>query len=61
VASPEPAFPIAALDPTPDGKAAEDAWWNSILLWGRDHHDKVERICKWSVDLGHKVPTGTCD
>ena len=53
-AAPEPDFPVAALEPTPEGKALEDAWWNAILLWGREHHDKVVRICKWAKDLGDK-------
>lgn len=53
-AADEPAFPIGALEPTPAGKALEDAWWNAILIWGRENHDKVLRICKWSKDLGNK-------
>lgn len=52
----EPAYPEAALtDP-----AAEDLWWNDVLLWGRDNRDKVARICKWAKDLGNDVPAGWC-
>jgi hypothetical protein len=57
----EPPYPDEALQPGPAGEAAEDAWWNSVLLWGRDEHGKVERICKWAVDLGLEVPDGFCD
>jgi hypothetical protein len=57
----EPAYPDEALQPGPAGEVAEDTWWNSVLLWGRGEHDKVERICKWAVDLGLEVPDGFCD
>ena len=53
----EPVYPVEALtDPN-----VEAAWWNDVLLWGRNHHDKVSRICKWSKDLGHEVPDDWCD
>lgn len=57
----EPEYPIEALSPGEAGAAAEKAWWNSVLLWGRNHHDKVARVCKWAVDLGYKLPAGYCD
>ena len=60
-AAPEPAYPEAALQPGPAGEAAERAWWNDVLLWGRDNRDRVTRICKWAVDLGFKAPPGYCD
>lgn len=56
----EPAYPEAALLPGDAGKAAEDAWWNSVLLWGREHHDRVARICTWARDLKMKMPDGYC-
>lgn len=43
------------------GKAAEDAWWNDVLVWGRGSHDKVQRICHWAVDMKMAVPKGYCD
>jgi len=55
--APEPPYPEAALD----SKAIEDAWWNEVLLWGRDNRDRVTRICKWAVDLGFKAPPDFCD
>jgi hypothetical protein len=60
-AAPEPEYPAAALEAGPAGEAAERAWWNSVLLWGRENRDRVTRICKWSVDLGYKAPPGFCD
>lgn len=60
-AAPEPAYPTAALEPGPAGEAAERAWWNDVLLWGRDNRDRVTRICKWAVDLGMKAPPDYCD
>jgi len=52
----EPTYPIEALtDP-----AVESAWWNDVLLWGRDHHNKLSRVCKWAVDLKYEVPDGWC-
>ena len=59
-AAPEPAFPEEALQPGPAGEAAEKAWWNSVLLWGRDNRDRVTRICKWAVDLGYEAPPDFC-
>jgi hypothetical protein len=32
-----------------------------VLLWGRENRDPLTRICKWSVDLGYKGPTGMFD
>jgi hypothetical protein len=58
--APEPAYPVEALQPGEAGKAAEDAWWNSILLWGRGEQAKVARICDWATDLGLEVPRGYC-
>ncbi len=57
---PEPAYPEAALQPGDAGEAAERAWWNEMLLWGRGHRDKVARICRWARDLGLEVPAGYC-
>ena len=60
-ASPEPEYPIAALEAGPVGEAAERAWWNEVLLWGRDHHAKVQRVCRWAVDMGFEAPPDYCD
>jgi len=52
----EPEYPVEALaDP-----AVEAAWWNDVLLWGRDHQNKLSRVCKWAVDLKYEVPDGWC-
>ena len=52
----EPKYPLEALtDP-----AAEAKWWDDVLLWGRDHKNKVARVCKWAKDLGNDVPAGWC-
>lgn len=64
----EPAYPEAALEPCPTdsrsdscpAQAAEDAWWNEILLWGRGESGKVARICQWGRDLGRELPED-CD
>lgn len=60
-AAPEPSYPAIALESGPIGEAAERAWWNDVLLWGRDNRDRVTRICKWAVDLGFKAPPDFCD
>lgn len=57
---PEPAYPLAALDPSDAGKAAEDAWRDEVLIWGRTGWRQNARVCKWAVDLGLKVPAGYC-
>lgn len=56
----EPLYPEAALEPTPAGEAAERAWWNSVLIWGRGEHSKVVRICNWARDLKMDLPAGYC-
>lgn len=58
--APEPVYPEAALQPGPDGEAAERAWWNDVLVWGRAHHDRLARVCNWAHDLGMKLPDGYC-
>lgn len=57
----EPAYPVEALEPGEAGEAAEKAWWNAVLLWGRGEHGKVIRICNWARDLGFSTPAGYCD
>lgn len=59
--APEPVYPVAALEPGEAGEAAERAWWNEVLLWGRGERAKVARICNWARDLGFDAPTGYCD
>lgn len=59
--SSEPTYPEAALtDP-----AAEAAWWNEVLIWGRGEHGKVQRICRWADTLGREykqqLPKGWCE
>ena len=60
----EPLYPIEALEPGDAGKAAEDAWWNDVLIWGRGERAKVKRICDWADTLGRKhnspLPEGWC-
>lgn len=57
---PEPTYPEAALEPGPTGQLAEEQWWTDVLGWGRTHHDRLARVCKWAVDLGLEVPEGYC-
>lgn len=57
----EPEYPLAALDPGQAGKDAEDAWWNKVLIWGRGEHGKVQRVCRWAVELKMDLPAGYCD
>jgi hypothetical protein len=57
----EPAYPVEALEPGPAGEAAEAAWWNRVLIWGRGEHAKVKRICNWAVDLGLEAPKDFCE
>lgn len=57
----EPAYPVEALEPGAAGEAAEAAWWNEVLLWGREHHDRLARVCNWANDLGMKLPKGYCN
>lgn len=56
----EPAYPLTALQPGAAGEKAEDKWWTDVLAWGRVHHDRVKRICRWSRDLGLVLPDGYC-
>ena len=57
---PEPPYPEAALEPGDAGKAAEDKWWNDVLIWGRVHHDRVQRICQWARELKMDVSGEYC-
>lgn len=59
--TPEPIYPIEALQQTPAGEQAEKQWWNSVLLWGRGEHAKVVRICGWAKDLKMPLPARYCD
>jgi len=56
----EPAYPVAALAGGEDGRKAEEKWWNSVLLWGRTHHDRLSRVCTWARDLKYPLPEGWC-
>ena len=52
----EPQYPIEALsDP-----AAEEAWANDVLMWGRTHHDRLARVCGYFRDLKMPLPPGHC-
>jgi hypothetical protein len=61
----EPAYPDAALEPCPTNLRsdpcpaadAERAWWGSMIEWGRTHHGRVERICRWARELKARLPT----
>lgn len=57
----EPEYPLEALVPGEQGEAAEDKWWAEVLLWGRDHQARLQRICAWAVDLGMEVPDDYCE
>ncbi len=57
---PEPAYPTEALVDGEEGSKAEAAWISKMLIWGRTHHDRVQRICRWAVELKAPVPPGTC-
>lgn len=54
--TPEPAYPTEALHDA----AIEQAWWNLVLIWGRDEHAKVVRVCNWAHDLKMPLPSGYC-
>lgn len=56
----EPAYPIEALAPGEAGRAAEDAWRDQILIWGRTGWAQNARVCRWAVDLKLAVPPGYC-
>ena len=56
----EPQYPIEALQDTEEGRKAEEAWNNAILLWGRTHHDRLARVCGYFRDLKVALPTGHC-
>lgn len=56
----EPAYPTEALEPGEVGSKAEAAWISKVLIWGRTHHDRVQRICTWARELKAPVPDGTC-
>lgn len=56
----EPDYPVAALEPGEAGAKAERAWWNDVLAWGRAHHDRVARICRWARDLKQAQPADLC-
>jgi hypothetical protein len=56
----EPEYPLAALMPDEAGRKAEEEWLAKVLIWGRTHHDRVQRICRWAVDLKLEVPDGYC-
>ena len=56
----EPPYPVEALSPGPVGAKAEDKWWMEVLAWGRAHHDRLRRVCRWSRDMGLELPDGYC-
>jgi len=56
----EPTYPEAALAPGAAGEQAERAWWNDVLVWGREHHDRLARVCTWAKDLGLELPADYC-
>lgn len=56
----EPAYPVEALEvddslqSTPAAIAAENAWDDEVLIWGRRGWAAVGRLCRWAEDLGMK-------
>ena len=54
--SEEPRFPAAALEETPAGKAAEQTFNDDTLAWGRSLKLQVDRLCRWWVNAGGKLP-----
>lgn len=70
--SPEPAYPLAALDtrpmtdtagrvrevPTEDAQKVGDAWNDDVLIWGRTGWDQNARVCRWARGLGAKDTAG---
>lgn len=52
---PEPAIPDAALGTGPEAEAAEDAWNDDVLLWGRAGWAQVGRLCRWAKGHGSPV------
>lgn len=46
--------------PGDEGRKAEEAWTNKMLIWGRTHQLRVQRICRYAVELKLKVPEGYC-
>lgn len=53
-------MPAAALEPTDAGRAAEQAWWDRVLAWGRDNAGARVRICLWARELNRSIPASTC-
>lgn len=51
----EPAYPVAALEPGPEGAAAEAAWNDAVLIWGRDGWAAVARLCSWAQARGMEI------
>lgn len=47
----EPAYPVEALT----DEAAERAWNDAVLIWGRDGWAAVARLCTWARDMGAPV------
>ena len=58
---PEPPYPLAALLPGEEGARAEEDWNKQVLIWGRGHRDRVQRICRRSQRLGLALPEGYCE
>lgn len=51
---------MEALVDTDEGRKAEEAWFNAVLLWGRTHHDRLARVCGYFRDLKMPIPAEHC-
>lgn len=48
------------IDPVAD--AAERAWNNRILIWGRGENRKVTRLCQWAQEVAPgTLASGWCE
>lgn len=56
----EPPYPDAALQPGDAGRLAEEAWWQEVLIWGRNEQAGRVRICRWALELGFEAPDDFC-
>lgn len=56
----EPEYPLEALQEGDVGKAAEDAWRDKVLIWGRKGWAQNRRVCLWAVDMKMPLPKDYC-
>lgn len=52
----EPAYPVEAFADGPAGEAAEQGFWDKVLVdYGRTNEGKVDRLCRYFADMGVKL------